>query len=205
MKLIGTGFGRTGTDSMRLALELLGVGPCHHMRAVMSDAAQKAAWRAAVALDAPMDWNGLLGGYNACVDWPTAHYWPELIRHWPEAKVLLTWRDAESWWGSFEKTILPVIRESTEEESLGVALIRNKVFGGRPDDRAHAIAVYEANVARVKAEVPADRLLLYPVGAGWGPLCAFLEVPVPDAPFPHANTTTEFRADPEINAPSTTQ
>ena len=198
MKLIGTGFGRTGTDSMRVALNMIGFGPCHHMREVLGDEAHRDLWRAAVAGEGPMDWDVLLDGYASCVDWPTAHYWPELIRRWPEAKVLLTWRDAESWWRSFEKTILPVILESTDEQSMGLGLIREKVFGGRADDRDHAIAVYEANVARVKAEVPAERLLVYPVGSGWAPLCDFLGVPVPDAPFPRTNSTAEFNSDPTI-------
>lgn len=196
MKLIGTGFGRTGTDSMREALNMIGAGPCHHMREVQGDEAHRDLWRAAVAGDGPIDWDVLLDGYASCVDWPTAHYWPELLRRWPEAKVLLTWRDAESWWRSFEKTILPVILESTDGQSMGLGLIRDKVFGGRADDRDHAVAVYEANIARVTAEVPAERLLVYPVGSGWAPLCDFLGVPVPDAPFPRINSAAEFNSDP---------
>ncbi|MGR3541765.1 MAG: sulfotransferase family protein, partial [Hasllibacter sp.] len=109
--IIGTGFGRTGTDSMREALNILGVGPCHHMRELIADPEHRQLWRdKKVAQDAGRDgppWDVLLGSYGACVDWPSAAYWPELIAQYPDAKVLLTWRTAESWWASFERTILP--------------------------------------------------------------------------------------------------
>jgi hypothetical protein len=195
LKVIGTGFGRTGTDSMRTALEILGFGPCHHMRAVMSDEDQMAKWRA-VAAGGAADWDSLLGGFGSCVDWPSAHYWPQLVTVYPDTKVILTWRTAESWWDSFEKTILARISSpGNSPESLGIALIKDKVFGGRPEDRAHAIATYEANVARVRAEVPPERLLIHEPGHGWEPLCAHLGVPVPDQPYPSANNAAAFRAE----------
>jgi hypothetical protein len=100
LEVIGTGFGRTGTDSMRRALEVLGFEPCHHMRVLLRDPEQKRQWRA-VAAGTPPDWNRLLDGYQACVDWPSAAYWPQLVEAFPEAKVILTWRSAESWWASF--------------------------------------------------------------------------------------------------------
>ena len=192
LRVIGAGFGRTGTDSMREALTILGLGPCHHMFEVNADPGQVAAWRALAAGGAP-DWERLLGGFASCVDWPSAHYWRELAALYPEATVLLTWRSAESWWRSFERTLLPMIRNSTDPASLGRALIAEQVFGGRPDDAAHAMAVYEANVAAVKAEIPPERLLVHEIGAGWEPLCAHLGVGVPDVPFPHANSSETFR------------
>lgn len=191
LSVIGTGFGRTGTDSMREALTILGFGPTHHMFEVISNPEQKALWRSLAAGIRP-DWEKLFAGYHSCVDWPSAYYWRELISSYPEARVILTVRSAESWWASFEKTILPVLLDSTDEASLGVALIAKRVFGGRPGDRAHAIATYDAHVAAVKAEVPASRLLVHTIGDGWAPLCAHLEVPVPEQPYPIRNSAEEF-------------
>ncbi|TIR52842.1 MAG: sulfotransferase family protein, partial [Mesorhizobium sp.] len=99
IRVIGTGFGRTGTDSMREALTMLGFGPCHHMSEVMAHAEQKRLWRA-LAQGAAPDWNRLFAGYKSCVDWPSVHYWRELIEVFPQARVILTWRSPESWWES---------------------------------------------------------------------------------------------------------
>ena len=196
MEVIGTGFGRTGTDSMREALDILGFGPCHHMRALMSDTAHRDAWRAALSRDS-MDWGVLLSGFRSCVDWPTAHYWPELVRAYPEAKVLLTWRTAESWWTSFENTIRPmVLRDRAEaSQSVGSRLILDHVFKDPELGRAACIAAYEANVERVMAEVPAERLLVHTIGDGWEPLCAHLGVTIPDRPYPSSNKTADFQAE----------
>lgn len=198
IRVIGTGFGRTGTDSMREALTMLGFGPCHHMSEVMAHAEQKRLWRA-LAQGAAPDWNRLFAGYKSCVDWPSVHYWRELIEVFPQARVILTWRSPESWWESFAKTILPAVIDSQDQESLGVALVTKQVFGGRPQDRAHAIAVYEANIEAVLKTVPAERLLVHKLGDGWAPLCAHLGVPVPDEPHPNRNTTKEFRTALSLN------
>jgi hypothetical protein len=194
LEVIGTGFGRTGTDSMRRALEVLGFGPCHHISVLLRDPEQKRQWRA-VAAGTPPDWNRLLDGYQACVDWPSAAYWPQLVEAFPEAKVILTWRSAESWWASFEKTILPIILADTEteESAPGSQLLSLRVFGGRADDRTHCMAVYEANVAAVRARVPPERLLVHALGDGWEPLCTHLGVAVPEVPYPHGNTTADFQ------------
>jgi hypothetical protein len=193
LKVIGTGFGRTGTDSMREALNMLGFGPCHHMFEVIDNEVQKQRWRALVQ-GAPADWDLLFEDYNSCVDWPSAYYWRELIDVYPEAKVILTWRSPESWWESCEKTLLPVFRKSTDPQSLGLALIADKVFGGKPDDREHAIAVYEQNVRDVIATVPKHRLLVHNLGDGWESLCRHLGVALPDVPYPSRNSASEFKA-----------
>ncbi|MDX8448084.1 sulfotransferase family protein [Mesorhizobium captivum] len=198
IRVIGTGFGRTGTDSMREALTMLGFGPCHHMSEVMAHDEQKRLWRA-LAKGAAPDWNRLFAAYKSCVDWPSAHYWRELIEAYPEARVILTWRSPESWWESFQKTILPAIADSRDQESLGISLVSKQVFGGRPHDRAHALAVYEANVEAVLNTVPAKRLLVHKLGDGWEPLCAHLGVPVPAEPYPNRNTTKEFRTALSLN------
>jgi Sulfotransferase domain len=192
IKVIGAGFGRTGTDSLREALGMLGFGPCHHMLEVIGNEDQTRMWRA-VAQGATPDWNQLFAGYASCVDWPSAHYWRALIEFYPEAKVVLTYRSAESWWKSFEQTILTGLRMSTDPKSLGLALIRDQVFGGRADDREHAIAVYEENVRAVKATVPPERLLVHNLGDGWSPLCAHLGVSVPPEAYPSRNNASDFQ------------
>jgi hypothetical protein len=192
LKVIGAGFGRTGTDSMREALNLLGFGPCHHMVECNANDEQKRLWRAHVRGDSP-GWDALFAGYNSCVDWPAAHYWRELITIYPDAKVVLTARSPESWWESFEKTIGRGIEKSTDTASLGIALIRDQVFSGRHGDRAYAIGLYEANVAAVKATVPAERLLVHALGDGWEPLCKHMGVAVPEAPYASRNSTAEFQ------------
>jgi len=205
LEVIGTGFGRTGTDSLRLALDILGFGPCHHMRELLKDPEHNSLWRA-VAQGTPPDWDLLLGGYRSCVDWPSAHYWPQLVEAFPQAKVILTWRSAESWWASFEQTILPRILAFTETDATPKSgeLIGPKVFHDRPDDRDHCIAVYEANVAAVKKQVPAERLLVHSLGDGWAPLCAHLGVPVPDVPYPRRNSAGEFESNFEALASNKT-
>ena len=192
LKVIGTGFGRTGTDSMREALGMLGFGPCHHMFEVNSNEEQKRLWRAFVQ-GTPTPWGQLFEGYSSCIDWPSAHYWPELVSTYQQARVILTWRSPESWWARFEKTIVEGQRQSTDPASLGLALIRDQVFGGRPGDRAHAVALYEANVKAVRETVPEERLLAHELGDGWEPLCAHLGVAVPAQPYPSRNTAGEFQ------------
>lgn len=192
LKVIGAGFGRTGTDSMREALSILGFGPCHHMVEVNASAEQKRLWRALARGESP-GWEALFAGYQSSVDWPSAHYWRELIQVYPEAKVLLTYRSPETWWESFAKTIAAGIARSTEPESLSVALIGAQVFDGKAGDRAHAMAVYRANVEAVKVTVPAHRLLVHQLGDGWEPLCKHLGVPVPAVDYPRRNSTADFR------------
>jgi Sulfotransferase domain len=193
LRVIGAGFGRTGTDSMREALNVLGFGPCHHIFEVTAHPEQKRLWRAMVAGAAP-DWKRLFEGYASCVDLPAAWFWRTLIAVYPDARVVLTLRDSESWWRSFEPIARTVLTASDDPDSLAVTLVANRIFGGRPLDRAHAVAVYEAHNAAVLATVPADRLLVHRLGDGWEPLCAHLGVPVPEQPYPRRNAASEFRA-----------
>jgi hypothetical protein len=197
LKVIGTGFGRTGTDSMREALNILGFGPCHHMFEVNSSETQKQRWRA-LAKGASPDWESLFEGYSSCMDWPSCYYWRELIEAYPGARVIHTDRSPESWWQSIESTFLSITRTQADPDSLGEVLVRGKVFGGRIE-RAHAIAIYEAHRRDVLATVPPDRLLVLGLGDGWGPLCQHLGVPVPDQPYPARNNAEEFRRRMETN------
>ena len=198
LKVVGTGFGRTGTDSMRNALNILGFGPTHHMFEVMQNPNQQAMWRDA-AHRGFRDWEALFDGYNSCVDWPSAAYWRDLIDVYPDAKVLLTYRSSESWWKSFSNTIVPSVLNGTDPDAFSVAINRD-VFGGRLDDRDNAIAVYEANVAAVKEFVPEERLLVHSLGDGWEPLCEFLDCPIPDQPYPSGNTTADYKK--KVDEPS---
>ncbi len=193
LSVIGAGFGRTGTESMKLALETLGLGPCHHMKEVMGNPRQTALWRSA-ARGEVVDWDAAFAGYRSAVDWPAAYFWRQLSAHYPDAKVLLTVRSAESWYESMSNTILQVLESSTDPDSVGLRMIGQGVFGGRLGDRAHAIAVYERNNAEVQAAFPRQRLLTYHLGDGWQPLCRFLDKPIPDVPFPRTNSTEEFKA-----------
>jgi hypothetical protein len=193
LSVIGAGFGRTGTDSMKTALEILGLGPCHHMKELNANPAQRALWRSIVRGDTP-DWNRAFAGYHSATDWPSAFYWRQLSAFYPDAKILLTLRDAESWYASMQKTILRSLAGSTDADSVGVTLIAERVLDGRLDDRAHAIAVFEKNTVDVKAAFGADRLLIHTLGDGWDNLCRFLHKPVPDTPFPRSNSAAEFNA-----------
>jgi hypothetical protein len=193
LKVIGTGFGRTGTDSMREALDILGFGPCHHMFVVNRDETQKERWRA-LARGAAPDWESLLEGYRSCMDWPSAYYWRDLIAFYPEARVIHTDRSAESWWQSIENSFLKMPRDRVDPDSLGEVLIGAKVFGGRLSERDHAIAVYEAHRRDVLATVPRERLLVHQLGDGWEPLCRHLSVAVPERPYPSRNSSAEFQA-----------
>lgn len=192
LRVIGAGFGRTGTDSMREALDILGFGPCHHMFEINRDETQRILWRA-LGKGAKPDWERLFAGYNACVDWPSAFYWRELIDHYPDAKMVLTYRASESWWASFEQTILAYVKRLDDLDSVVNTVIARQVFGGRPDDKAHAIAVYEAHVRAVLDAVPPARLLVHRLGDGWPSLCAHLGAPIPDAPYPQRNSTADIR------------
>lgn len=192
LKVIGAGFGRTGTDSMREALNLLGFGPCHHMFEVTDNPLMKSRWRSFMESGAP-DWPSLFEGYRSGVDWPAAHYWRELMEVYPDAKVILTWRDAESWWTSYEATILRFVQTAADRASVSVRLIE-KAFGARASDRSAMIAAYEANVAEVMARVPKERLLVHRLGDEWEPLCKILGVAVPAEPYPSRNTTADIQA-----------
>lgn len=197
--MIGAGFGGTGTQSMMVALRHLGFGRCHSIGQVFSQPWAVDPWVAAVRGD-DVDLAPLLDGFGACVGFPSCVVWRRLIDEHPAARVVLTARPADVWWESFDATIGPRFGAglgSPVGATDGAALmraIRDHVFGGRTDDRHAAVAAYEAHSAAVVDGVPADRLLVFDVAEGWQPLCAFLDVPIPDVAFPHENSTEEFQA-----------
>jgi hypothetical protein len=197
--VVGAGFGRTGTLSLKLALERLGFGPCHHTKEVLEHPEQRRHWQDAAAGRA-VDWEEVFAGYRSAVDWPSAHFWRELAAAYPRARVILTVRPEAAWWASFSTTILPLIECRAEIAdphlrdvvALGTTLIAERTMGGRPDDKATALACYRRRSAEVAAAVAPERLLVFDVAEGWAPLCAFLGWPVPDTPFPRTNPAEEF-------------
>ena len=200
LKVVGTGFGRTGTNSLKLALEQLGFGPCYHMFELRDHPERLPFWESAARGEMP-DWDVVFDGYAACVDWPAARFWREIAAHYPDAKVLHSVRPAESWIKSVHGTIYPSLRDRAlqppgprrKRQNMSWEIVVEQTFDGRLDDPEHAMAVYRAHTEAVRRAIPAGRLLVYDVAEGWEPLCRFLEVPVPNAPFPYTNTTTEFQ------------
>jgi hypothetical protein len=199
LEIIGAGFGRTGTNSLKLALEQLAFGPAHHMFEVRDNPAQLPFWQAA-ARGEKMDWDTVFRGYKSQVDWPGARYWRELARYYPKAKVVLSVRDPDEWHDSVKATILPFLAARGKHPSpyvnaiaeMGHETVNIQVFDGRLEDREHAKRVFRKHIADVQAEIPAGRLLTFDLRDGWKPLCEFLGVAVPDIPFPKTNSSKEF-------------
>jgi Sulfotransferase domain len=214
VKVIGAGFGRTGTWSLKAALEKLGFGPCYHMTEVFAHPEHADLWVSAWRKE-PVDWDKVLEGYEATMDWPACTFYEELMERNPEAKVLLSVRDPERWYESTRTTIyeLSMLLDSSAiarlifglssllifggfaggRSSLVNDIIWQGTFDGRFEDKAYAIEVYERHNDEVRRRVPAGRLLVYQVKEGWGPLCEFLGVPEPEAPFPHLNDAALMR------------
>jgi hypothetical protein len=194
LRIIGAGLGRTGTMSMKLALEQLGLGRCYHMAELIADFSRLPLWLAAA--DGVPDWEAAFAGFTATVDYPGCTYWRELAAFYPDAKVLLTVRDPNDWFESTQATIfsspmLARIAGSPMEGFFQKAVLRD--FGDRIDDRAFMTAAFERHNAAVRSSVPPERLLVCEVGEGWPRLCQFLGVPVPAAPFPRVNSREEMQ------------
>jgi hypothetical protein len=194
IQLVGAGLGRTGTMSLKLALERLLGGTCHHMIEVFGHPDEVPVWHAAMRGES-VDFPQLLAGYTAIVDYPGAAVWRELAAAFPDAPVLLSTRSsAEAWWESASNTILvrrPDAAVDDQRRMVDEMFLRS--LGGDVTDRDAMMAAYDAHNAAVRSEVRADRLFEYQPGDGWGPLCEALDLPAPDEPFPHTNTREEFR------------
>ena len=212
LKVIGAGFGRTGTLSTKAALETLDFGPCYHMTEVFNNPTASALWEVATRGE-PVNWNEIFAGYQATVDWPGCAFYADLMQVYPNAKVLLNVRDPEKWYESvsstiyqtsrgtsrsllallFSQVIVRLIPNARHIRGMIQALIWEKTFGGRFQDKDYAIAVFEQHIEEVKQRVPPEKLLVYDVKQGWEPLCAFLGVEVPkDTAFPHLNDRANF-------------
>jgi hypothetical protein len=195
LEVVGAGVGRTGTHSLKLALEHLLSAPCHHMLEILGDPAQIPAWTDAIE-GRPVDWSEMLSRYRAIVDWPGAAFWRELSEANPNALVLLSVRDPESWYRSASNTIFLALDRMPPEVAPWMDEVRKLLrdrFSDRLDDRTAMIDAYGRHNEAVRAEVPARRLLEWNLGDGWAPICERLGLPVPTEPFPVTNSTNEFR------------
>jgi hypothetical protein len=204
MRVIGAGFGRTGTTSLKLGLEKLGFGPCHHMKEILEHPDEVPTWERA-ARGEPIDWKTFMRPWGSACDFPSAFYYRELMEAFPDAKVILTTRDPASWYTSMSETIVPMLQRFPNRiivPLLPVVSGPHRTMAGtrmydeillRFHEREHVLACYEAHIAEVKRVVPPERLLVFEAKQGWAPLCEFLGVPAPSEPFPRANDTAEFK------------
>ena len=194
LSVIGAGFGRTGTMSLKFALDRLGFGPCYHMVEVFKNPKASGYWEAA-ADGRPVDWEEVFAGYGSTVDWPSATFYKQLANAYPEAKVILTVRDPEAWFASTQATIFSRhIRDDTEDDWQRMVLkVISDLFDRRMTDKAKLIEVYQRHNEEVRRTIPQERLLVYEVADGWEPLCRFLDADVPNESMPRANSTDEFR------------
>ncbi len=208
MKLIGAGLPRTGTLSQKVALEILGLGPCYHMANVLTGLQLVPQWRRAFEGDG--QWDEIFDGFPATVDWPGSFFYRELIDVYPEAKVLLSVRDPAAWARSMRETIWGMLWDDIAMRHVSTARANvdpmwrayielitdmwwsSRLLNGEDTTDEWMINAMERFHDEVQRTVPADRLLVWSVTDGWEPLCAFLDVAVPDAPFPHLNDTKEF-------------
>jgi hypothetical protein len=195
LEVVGAGVGRTGTHSLKIALEQLLGGRCHHMLEVFPSDEQRAGWARAMYGEA-VDWDALLADFVATVDWPSASFWRELATANPDALVLLSVRPAEDWYRSASNTIFVGIQERVGEGDPWLTAFVHGMgerFSNEFDDAAAMMAAFERHNDEVRSGVPADRLLEWSPADGWDPICDRLGLPVPSEPFPVTNTTEDFR------------
>jgi len=196
LQVVGAGVGRTGTHSLKEALEKVLSGPCHHMVEVFAHPEQVPIWTDAIE-GRPVDWAQLMDGYVAQVDWPGASFWPELLESNPDALVILSVRSPEAWYTSASNTIFQALALTDDE--IGPWMVSMKrLLGDRfcndLADRDAMVTAFERHNDEVRRRVPSAQLLEWRAEEGWGPICSRLGVTVPEEPFPLTNTTEEFQA-----------
>jgi hypothetical protein len=210
LKIIGTGLGRTGTHTLKTALNHLGFGDCYHMVELFQKPEGLHYFEKAERGEA-VDWNRLFHNYNSAVDYPVARYFRQISDYYPEAKIIHTYRDPQVWFESAGKTIFIAGRLSMKRflkfaahytvssevrKRLPVLLYNRRLmkleFGNDISDKKKVIKKFEQHTENVIKKISSERLLLYNVSEGWEPLCKFLGVPVPAEKYPHTNTREEF-------------
>lgn len=194
LRVVGAGLGRTGSTSLKLALERLLGAPCYHMSEVFKHPEHIPHWHSAARGEMP-DWHALFSGYGAAVDWPVGSFWPEISTAFPDAFIVLTTRDAESWWDSAHATIFQAMKrvDNGPWREMIDEMFRSR-FTPTVEDKDACIAAYERHVAHARRSAPKARFLEWSPREGWQPLCDALRLPVPDEPFPHLNSREEFLA-----------
>jgi len=194
LKIIGAGMGRTGTASLKVALETLGVGHCYHMSEVLKKPEYTKNWINAAEGNA--DWDKIFNGYSATVDNPGCNYWKELADYYPDAKVILTVRDAEKWFDSTNETIHSVEFADFIKNSPFGEMVQKTIWDlmeNRMQDRKHMVDFFTNRTSKIIDYIAPERLLVYQVSEGWGPLCTFLDLPVPNTDFPRINSRDETK------------
>lgn len=210
MKIIGAGYGRTGTKSLQLALEALGFGKCYHMEELLRNPEGVVHWQNAYE-EKKVDWDTLFQNYNSIVDFPGSMYYKDLAKQYPDAKIILTVRDPEKWYQSVKSTIysfepsisvklkmifmlpfLSIARNILKVIILNKKSIWQKFFEGKFEDKEYSINKFQNHIEEVKEHIPADKLLVFSAREGWDPLCRFLGVPVPEQDYPSTNKGVDF-------------
>ena len=198
LKVIGANFGRTATMSLKQGLEILGFEKCYHMSEVVVHPEHVKLW-----LDAWQGkdiWTTLFAGYQAAVDWPAAAFWPQLMHVYPEAKIVLSIRDADKWFESARNTIFQSMDSNllAKDEVLRTRIemlkeiIVDGTFNGDLTDKDKCIKIYKDNIEKCRSEVPLDRLIEFDTFLGWEQLCKELDCNIPEKPYPHVNKAAEF-------------
>jgi hypothetical protein len=209
LRVVGAGLGRTGTQSLKLALEQLLSAPCYHMSEVFGRPDDVLVWERAIAGE-PVDWDALFADYRAAVDWPPCAFWSPIADANPDAIILLSTRDVDAWWESARNTIFAVAARGVPSDGQAPPIIEDqmhmidglfRLFADDVHDEATAKAAYLAHNDHVRATAPKDRLVEWHPGDGWEPLCDALGLKVPDEPFPHTNTTADFRQMASLDEP----
>jgi len=208
LDVIGSGLGRTGTKSLQSALNMLGVGPCHHMAEVFTHPETMSLWIEAGA--GRPDWDAIFAEYGSAVDYPSAAYWRELSAYFSGAKVVHTVRDPDAWFDSTQATIFAqgglAMQAIASGEGIPAAFFASFTgpFGGRFHDRPFMTDYFRRHSEEVIATIPTERLLVYEAGQGWEPLCQFLGLPIPAEVYPFENSRAEFigRVSPKPIAPA---
>ncbi len=195
LKVIGAGFGRTGTLSLKQALEELGFGPCYHMIEVAKDPDHIEFWVQAHR-EGGAKWDLVFADYQAAVDWPSCNFWENQLECYPDAKVILSVRDPERWYASVMDTIYPASvawrKSGGAQPSMAFELIWDGVFNGRMQDKQYVIGKYLEHNQKVRDVVPQNRLLEFEPSDGWNSLCEFLGTAVPEMEYPMVNSREDF-------------
>ncbi len=156
LKVVGAGFGRTGTLSLKNALEKIGFGPCYHMMEVFPRPDHVAMWHR-LAFGNPIDWDLMFRDFRATVDWPSARWWPEIAAYFADAKVLLSLRDPEAWYKSMSETIYQPMKYPAPAHAPELVRMQNEMvrkailaetFENRFEDKAHTIEVFNRHKSR---------------------------------------------------------